>query len=405
MYPKITGWIKISLINLMLVAIIGCILRYKIAFSIPFIDQKHLLHGHSHFAFTGWITQVLMALLVNHLSTQKKADQFHQYNWILYANLICAYGMLIGFSTQGYAFFSILFSTLSIMISWIFAIRYWKDLNMLPIKNIASYWLKAALLFNAISSIGAFALAYMMANKIIHQNWYLLSVYFFLHFQYNGWFFFACMGLLMNQIIVININSNTLIKIFWTFAVACIPAYFLSALWLNLSIWNYIIVIIAAIIQLIAWYYMAKILYQNRRELTNKFNHVTKWVLGLSAIALSIKFVLQACSTIPALSELAYGFRPIVIGYLHLILLGVITLFIIGYIMSLQIFTENKLIISGISIFTSSVVLNEVLLMIQGVTAMSFNTVPFMNELLLITALGLFAGLFFLNLGIHQHKR
>jgi hypothetical protein len=405
MYPKVIGWIKISLINLMLVAIIGCILRYKIAFSIPFIDQKHLLHGHSHFAFTGWITQVLMALLVNHLSTQKKADQFHQYSWILYANLICAYGMLIGFSIQGYAFFSILFSTLSIMASWIFAIRYWKDLNGLPINNISSYWFKAALLFNAISSIGAFALAYMMANKIIHQNWYLLSVYFFLHFQYNGWFFFACMGLLMNYIVGFNINHHILKKIFWLFAGACFPAYFLSALWLNLSIGNYIIVILAAIIQLIAWYYMAKILYQNRKELTKKVNIITKWVLALSSVALSIKFILQVCSTIPALSELAYGFRPIVIGYLHLILLGVITLFIIGYIMSLQIFSENILIIRGIRIFTLSVVLNEVFLMIQGVTAMNFNEVPFMNELLLITALGLFAGLFFLNLGIHHQKR
>lgn len=405
MYPKVIGWIKISLINLMLVAIIGCILRYKIAFSIPFIDQKHLLHGHSHFAFTGWITQVLMALLVNHLSTQKKADQFHQYSWILYANLICAYGMLIGFSIQGYAFFSILFSTLSIMASWIFAIRYWKDLNGLPINNISSYWFKAALLFNAISSIGAFALAYMMANKIIHQNWYLLSVYFFLHFQYNGWFFFACMGLLMNYIVGFNINHHILKKIFWLFAGACFPAYFLSALWLNLSIGNYIIVILAAIIQLIAWYYMAKILYQNRKELTKKVNIITKWVLALSSVALSIKFILQVCSTIPALSELAYGFRPIVIGYLHLILLGVITLFIIGYIMSLQIFSENILIIRGIRIFTLSVVLNEVFLMIQGVTAMNFNVVPFMNELLLITALGLFAGLFFLNLGIHHQKR
>lgn len=71
MYPKLMIWIRISFLNIMLVAIIGCILRYKIAFSIPFIDQKHLLHGHSHFAFSGWITQVLMALLINHLSIQK----------------------------------------------------------------------------------------------------------------------------------------------------------------------------------------------------------------------------------------------------------------------------------------------------------------------------------------------
>ncbi len=405
MYPKRMIWIRISFLNLMLVAIIGCILRYKIAFSIPFIDQKHLLHGHSHFAFSGWITQILMTLLINHLSIQKKADQFYKYNSILYANLICAYGMLVGFSIQGYAFYSILFSTLSIFVSWVFAVLYWKDLNRLSVSNISSYWFKAAILFNAISSVGAFALAFMMANKIIHQNWYLLSVYFFLHFQYNGWFFFACMGLLMNFIIGYNINSYSLRKIFWLFAGACIPAYFLSALWLNLSTWNYILVIIAAILQLIAWYYMVKIIYKIRKELFCHTTIVTKWLLGLSASALSIKFILQTCSTIPSLSELAYGFRPIVIGYLHLILLGVITLFIFGYILSQKLIAENKIITRGISIFTFSVVLNEVLLMIQGVTAISFNMVPFMNELLLITALGLFLGLLYLNIGIHQHKR
>ena len=48
-------WLRISLFNLMLVAFLGMILRYKILFSLPFLDQKHLLHAHSHFAFSGWV--------------------------------------------------------------------------------------------------------------------------------------------------------------------------------------------------------------------------------------------------------------------------------------------------------------------------------------------------------------
>src|SRR5450755_456848 len=60
--------IKFSLISLAAVAFLGCILRYKIAFSLSFINQKYLLHAHSHFAFTGWITQALMACLIGHLS-------------------------------------------------------------------------------------------------------------------------------------------------------------------------------------------------------------------------------------------------------------------------------------------------------------------------------------------------
>ena len=118
----IENWIKIALMNLGLVALLGVTLRYKIAFSLPFIDQKNLLHGHSHFAFSGWISQALMALLLYYLLKQGQANVLKRYRIILFSNLLTAYGMLISFPIQGYAFFSILFSTLSIFISYVFAI-------------------------------------------------------------------------------------------------------------------------------------------------------------------------------------------------------------------------------------------------------------------------------------------
>lgn len=402
MFPHLNYWLRIIFFNLLLVAIIGLILRYKILFPLPFIDQKHLLHGHSHFAFAGWVTQALMVLLIANLSVQKQLDQFPKYTFLLYFNLFTAYGMLIAFAIQGYAFFSILFSTLSIIVSYLFAWMFWKDLNKLSISTISSYWFKAAILFNAISSIGALALAIMMANKIIHQNWYLLSVYFFLHFQYNGWFFFACMGLFMEKISSIYFKRVELKKIFWLFAIAFVPAYFLSALWLNFSNWLYTIVVVSAILQGIAWYLLVKIIFPLRNMLSAQMPLIAKWLLSLSAIALSIKLFLQIFSTIPTLSELAYGFRPIVIGYLHLILLGEITLFIIGYVLLEKYFQYSQLINTGIIVFTIGVILNEVFLMIQGVTALSYIIVPYMNEGLIFTATILFTGLLLLNLGISK---
>ena len=135
---------------------------------------------------------------------------------MLYANLFTAYGMLISFTIQGYATWSISFSTLSIFTSYAFTVVYWKDLNSLP-KNVSRLWFKAALFFNVISSLGVFLLAFMMATKMVHQNWYLASVYFFLHFQYNGWFFFACMGLLVARIEHIVFIPKQLTLIFWLF--------------------------------------------------------------------------------------------------------------------------------------------------------------------------------------------
>ncbi len=404
MVSKKLQWLRIAFFNLLLVAFIGLVLRYKIAFSLPFIDQKHLLHAHSHFAFSGWVTQLLMTLLVASLGKQKGKDQFKRYKWMLYANLFTAYGMLIFFAFQGYGFSSILFSTLSIIVSWIFAVIYWKDLNRLLVKKISTNWYKAALLMNAVSALGAFALAFMMANKIIHQNWYLLSVYFFLHFQYNGWFFFACMGLLLERIGELLPKGPHMEKVFWFFAAACIPAYFLSALWLDLPGWFYMVIVLSALVQLVAWYMLVRYMVSIRSFLNAGLSVTAKWLMGLSAIALSIKLFLQLFSTLPALSELAFGFRPIVIGYLHLILLGVISLFLIGYTVAEKLLPSGKLVLNGIAIFTVGVIVNEVFLMIQGLTALTYHIVPYMNELLIFTALLLFTGMALLNLGIIKQK-
>lgn len=385
-------WLKICLVNLLIVACLGVTLRYKILFSLPFIDQKHLLHGHSHFAFAGWLTQALMALLVSYLIKQQQAGNFKKYSLLLYANLIAAYGMLIAFPIEGYGLFSIIFSTVTIFISYAFAFIYWRDLNRLNNNSAAHAWFKAAVLFNALSSLGAFALTIMMVNKVVHQNWYLAAEYFYLHFQYNGWFFFACMGLL-TAFVSRNTNSEAqLSNIFRLFAFAIGPAYFLSALWMNIPLWIYILVIVAAVAQLLGWAYFITLIKKNWSLLQPKLSTTTKYILGCSAVALSVKLLLQLGSTIPSLSDLAFGFRPIVVGYLHLVLLGVISLFILGSMFSENYFQKNRTAVTGVFIFTAAVIFNEALLMIQGVAAITYTSIPFINELLLCAAVLLFSG-------------
>lgn len=397
MYSPLQRWLKIALFNLLLVAAIGIILRYKIAFSLPFINQKHLLHGHSHFAFAGWISQAIMSLMVGYLATQKSESVFKKYRWILYANLLTAFGMLIAFPIEGYALFSIILSTLSIVVSYVFAVMYWKDLNNINVKHSSHLWFKTALFCNAFSSLGAFSLAIMMAAKIIHQNWYLAAEYFYLHFQYNGWFFFACMGLLTATLFK-NATDAVLKKIFWLFAAAIIPSYFLSTLWMHIPVWMYILVIVAAVSQCTGWVYMVVLIKKQLLELKQSLAAVAKWLLTLAAVALSIKLLLQLGSTIPSLSILAFGFRPIVIGYLHLVLLGVITLFLLGYMFAGGLIIINKKAIAGAGIFAGGIIINEIFLMTQGVAGLDYTNVPFINEALFIAAIIMFSGLLLLNL-------
>lgn len=398
---NIQRWIRIAFINLLIVAVLGVIMRYKISFYLPFIEQSNFQHAHSNFAFSGWVTQILMVLMLSFLYNYLSHQPLKIYKALLIANLLCAYGMLFSFALSGYGIFSSIFSTSSILVSWLFAAMFWIDLNKIKDKIVSKQWFKAALVFNIISSFGAFVIAYMMANQIQHPNWFLASTYYFLHFQYNGWFFFACMGLLSEQLNS-SISYSLQKKVFWLFALSCIPAYFLSALWLPIPALIYVLVVLSAIAELLGWILILKAIILNKSKSHQNLSSQTRWLFILSATALSIKLLLQVGSTIPALSKLAFGFRPVVIGYLHLMFLGVISLFIIGYCKMKQFNFTARSGNTGIMVFVAGIILNELLLMVQGVSSMNYISVPYINELLLGAAVCMLVGLIVLNLGVQK---
>lgn len=404
MEDSLRRWLRVSFFNLLLIALIGIILRYKIVFPLRFIDQKFLLHGHSHFAFAGWISQALMALLIANISEQTKQNYFIKYRWVLYANLFTAYGMLFTFPFTGYGLLSIIFSTLSVFVSYCFAFMFWKDLNKSATRNISNSWYKLALICNVISSVGPFSLAYMMSVKFLPQNWYLASIYFFLHFQYNGWFFFVCMGLLSYHLSKYNIPGQTLKRVYQLFAFSLFPTFFLSLLWWPIPIWLYILVIIAAISQLAGWWLLINTVRQYISEIKKTISVLSIYLFVLCSAALTIKLFLQAGSVIPSLSKLAFGFRPIVIGYLHLVLLGVISIFILAYSLALNYVSVSKPVRTGVIVFVSGIFLNEALLMIQGVSDINYSGIPFLNHLLLGAAVIIFTGLSILNVGLKVKK-
>ena len=59
--------------------------------------------------------------------------------------------------------------------------------------------------------------------------------------------------------------------------------------------------------------------------------------------------------------------------------------------------------IVGIFIFIGGIFINEILLMLQGITAITYEMIPYGNEMLLAIAIIMFVGLVIMNLGqIHQ---
>ena len=392
-------WIKFSLLNLLLVATLGLLMRYKIAFELPFIHQKNIQHSHSHFAFAGWVSQTLIILMVHFLSKQKVSINLEKYKKVFIANLVCAYIMLFSFIFQGYGLISILFSTLSIFVSFWFAFLYFKDLKLVSNNALAKNWFKAALFFNVISSFGTFAIAYMMATKNLPQDYYLSSIYFYLHFQYNGWFWFACVGLFINQLTPSLIIEKANKTIFIWFFISCIPAYLLSVLWLKLPIWIYSIAVVSSVLQVLAWIKFMKVIIPN---FIKNFSLAPffKWIYISIIACISIKFLLQLGSTIPVVGDLAFGFRPIVIAYLHLVLLAIISGFLLVYLFTNQLVIENNNIKKALALFIIGIFLNELVLAVQGIASFSYTIIPNANEMLFGVAIILFFGafrMFYLN--------
>ena len=231
----------------------------------------------------------------------------------------------------------------------------------------------------------------------MHQNWYLAAVYFFLHFQYNGWFFFAGMGLLVTRLEKIISATKQLKIVFWLFCFACLPAYFLSALWMPMPKPIYFIVIVSAIAQFSGWTIFVNLSFKNKKAIKQGLPKKSRQLFLLAAIALTIKLLLQLGSTHPAMSQLAFGFRPIVIAYLHLVLLGMITIFILGYLISMNKLATRKHYMTGIWLFISGIIINEILLMTQGVAGLSYIIIPGINESLLAAAVIMFTGILVFN--------
>jgi len=310
--------------------------------------------------------------------------------------------MLISFIIEGYGAISISFSTLSILTSYLFIIFYIRDLKKVPNDNPAKNWFRAAFLFNVLSSLGTYSLAFMMSTHNIHLNMYLASVYFFLHFQYNGWFFFAIMGLLMGKMkeLIPDFKYNRMGYILFTSS--CIPAFLLSDIWLNLPTWLYIIVVISAVVQIFGWLKIIQLIRANISILKSKIGKMGEYLFLMAGIALTLKLFLQLGSVIPLLNKFTTGFRPIVIAYLHLVLLGVITVSLLAYLFSFGLIKVNKLSKTSVIVFVCGIILNEVVLMIQGIGDFSYTSIPYANEILFGITLLMFLGL--VSLLISQRK-
>ncbi|MCF3942055.1 hypothetical protein [Oceanobacillus alkalisoli] len=98
------------------------------------------------------------------------------------------------------------------------------------------------------------------------------------------------------------------------------------------------------------------------------------------------------------LAELVNSTRSVIIGYLHLTLLGFISIFILLQYQMQGIIQANRLYSTGFGIFFAGFMVNELYLFLQAfVQWTGFFTLPFYGEGLLIAAILLGIGVILMS--------
>ena len=313
-----------------IIQMIGLLMRLQFIAPIPGFNYTFFLHAHSHVALLGWV-HALLALLLPRIFVKDHPNNYRPYNRLFWVSQFSVLGMLISFPLQGYALVSISFSTFFLFCSYRLAYLLWKDTA--HCSSPAYKLLRASLFFLVFSSIGPWLMGPIMALKL-GKTPYHLAIYFYLHFQYNAWFTLACTALGLryfeNKSAVAPHMPKAVSLIIWS----TLPTVLLSALWLEPPLWVYGVSLGGALMQAYGFFLAWRAIPELRLSALSRgsLKHWSTRLFYLSAVCLMAKILLQLFTAFPYFAQLAAQQRPLVIFYLHLVLLGGISGFLIAYL-------------------------------------------------------------------------
>ncbi|MBT8228882.1 MAG: hypothetical protein KJO50_01385 [Bacteroidia bacterium] len=384
---RLTNWTRAALISFIISALFGVIMRWAFVADLPdWVVFKNMRHTHSHVAMLGWLYSGLYIFIVHTFKLNT-----HKYGSLFWWTQLSVLGMLVSFPLQGYGAVSITFSSFHIILSYVFILFVFQDLK----KNKGSEqkpsvtFLKTSLIFLFISTIGAWSLGPILLSSAGKSSLYYGAIQFFLHFQFNGWFIFAMIAIflqLMHDKGVILPGKN-IDRFYFLLSISCILTFALAVTWSTPDKFIFWINSLGVIIQLCALLYLLKIIIPVKKPIKLKLNAFSFFLLGLAFLGLVLKIVVQTSVAVPYIATISYTMRNFVIGFIHLLMLGSISLFLFGMINESMVKTNKKIKV-GINILLAGFILSELLLFIQGVMLwMTKGFIPYYYEILLFASI------------------
>jgi len=355
--------IRLALFYFLIVAVLGSLLRLFVLADVPG-TYRFLVHTHSHIALLGWVYVALTTLLYKLYLEKENTRKL--YNRIFWFTQFTITGMLFTFPFQGYALFSIIFSSLFLIASYFFTwILFTK--TSVETKQLFSYKLvKSSLVFMVFSSMGPWALGAIMNTLGSTSICYKIAIYFYLHFQYNGWFVLALLGVLFYFLEYYGffVKPTQQKRWLWLLNTSVVLTFFLSVLWTKPPLYIYLIAGIGAFLQAAVFLVLFLWIVPIWKDFTSKLVPGVGMMLLWAGVLLAVKIDMQLISAIPYVAMLAYNTLDFVIGYMHLVFLGVVTIAILAFLKQTSLLKIPKF---AFTIYLIAFIVTELLLFYKGI--------------------------------------
>jgi hypothetical protein len=356
-------WFNVALLNFAIAGVVGCLLRAIYIGEIPYLRFRPLLNAHSHVAMLGWAFIAMMVFLLQD-ETSKGPSRLSR--GLLWAAQAAVVAMLIGFPVQNYGPFTTAAVVVHLLVSYALAIQAWKATRTWR-ANGSRLLARIAVLLMFLSTVGVWAMGFVVRNGGFGTEMYYWSIQFYLHFQLNGWFWFGGLALWSRWAETHgarHVLDRLTIRL-WL--VSVVLTFALAIAWSEHHWTIYLTNSAGVILQLWAGWRTAKAILKAQRMLHGKAPLWAWRCVTYALLGMGLKVVIQAGVAIPEVAVMAFTVRNFVVGFIHLNTLAAISMMLFAMALLRGWFTSTARVPRiGLSLFTAGMVLMEFVLFGQG---------------------------------------
>ncbi|TXI77549.1 MAG: hypothetical protein E6Q44_13410 [Flavobacteriales bacterium] len=361
--PTSRSWFFLALANLLVATLIGVLLRTVFIGEVPFIRFRPWLHAHSHVAMLGWLFPAIVVALMHDGGRHPLSRRSHH---LLTALQIAVVLMLLSFPVQGYGAVSITASTLHLVLSYMALAMLWRLSLQWP-KQGSGRLTRWAIILYVLSSLGVWTMAPLIATGNQGKEVYYWAVQFYLHFQFNGWYWFAAMALgarwAERQGFALRIDGLTL----GLWVASALLTYALAIAWSEPHPAVFATVSLGVILQLWA---ALRTLGQLRKLERPAHDRLPTWVrvlVGVALISMALKVLVQVTVAVPAVAVMALTIRHYVMGFIHMNTLATMTTLLLAYALTQGwLDVRATLVRAGLVLVVIGIIGSELMLFAQG---------------------------------------